>query len=339
MNTDKHIFSYNEHRKFLKQYLFLHNFHIGDQQSIHLTKKHMIALSTATCVLIGSSTFAFASYYDAKNELLTYEQELSDAERTNRKLEQTSKILQSEKSDYMENIQDLQNKAAELEKKIDELETVKNNLNDQLEAMNTNDGAAAQIYNAVASCFTEPEQTNPSFTPIVTTSYGMVTSLSAQLNRIDSRLNETETSFTKVATNVTETLAAYTDIPSGLPVSDGVLSTLFNPNGLSSISDGRVHKGLDISTRSRILPITATAAGTVIEASYHDEFGNYVLIDHGNGYVTRYAHNSENLVSVGDTVKKGDIIATTGSTGQSTGIHCHYEIILNGVYQDPLDFE
>lgn len=326
------------HKQSSKHFLSLHFSHKGTLKAIHLKKGHAVAVCIAACVLIGGSTVSLGSYLSAKNDLMASEQELQQIERTNRKLEQNTKALQSTNNDYTENIEDLQDKAAELEEKINELESVKNDLNDQLNNISVNDSASSAVYNAVASCFEETECETSGFTPIVTTSYNKVASLEAQLDRLDSHLSETGTSFTEVATNVTQTLSAYSDIPCGMPV-NGILSTLFNPNGLSSISDGRVHKGIDISTRSRILPITATAAGTVVEATFHNEFGYYVLIDHGNGFTTRYAHNSENLVSVGDTVKKGDTIATTGSTGQSTGIHCHYEVRLNGVYQDPMDYQ
>lgn len=323
-----------------KHFLSLHFSHKGTQKSLHLKKTHALAICVAACVFIGSSAVSAGSYFSTKNELVSSKQELKQVERTNRKLEQTSNALQTENTEYTQNIQELQSKAAELEQKINELEDVKNNLNTQLDQLNTNDSASTEVYNAVASCFTEttPQLDAASFTPIVTTSFNKVTCLAAQLDRIDSRLNETEVSFTKTATNVTETLSAYSDIPSGLPV-NGIISSGFNPNGLSSISDGRVHYGLDISTRSRILPITATAAGTVKEVNYRDDYGNYVLIDHGNGFVTRYAHNTENLVSAGDVVKKGDVVATTGATGQATGVHCHYEVILNGIFQDPMDFQ
>ena len=325
-----------------KHFLSLHITHKGKEKSLHVKKTHALAFCVAACLLIGGSAVTLGSYYSAKSELMASEEELLQAERVNRKLTQSSKALENENTEYTQNIEDLQNKAAELEQKIDELETVKNNLNDQLNNLNTNDSSSTEIYNAVASCFVEakPEAKVESldFTPVVTTSFNKVTALAAQLNRLDSRLNETGTSFTQVATNVTETLSAYSDIPCGLPVK-GYLSTRFNPEGLSSVSDGRVHRGLDISTRSKILPIVATAAGTVIEADYHSEYGYYVLIDHGNGFVTRYAHNTENLVKPGDVVKKGDTIATTGATGQATGVHCHYEIILNGIFQDPMDFQ
>ncbi|MDD4843242.1 MAG: peptidoglycan DD-metalloendopeptidase family protein [Anaerotignum sp.] len=321
-----------------KHFLSLHISHKGNQKAFHLKKTHTMAICVAACVFIGGSAVTLSSYCSAKNELLASQQELMEVERSNRKLEQTSDALQEEHTDYNQNIESLQEKAAELEQKINELENVKNNLNDQLDNISTNDSASAEIYNAVASCFVEAQPPTADFTPIVTTSFNKVTSLGVQLDRIDSRLNETGLSFSEVATDVTETLSAYSNIPSGLPTK-GYISSSFNPQGLSSISDGRVHYGVDVATRSRILPIVATAAGTVIEVDYRDDYGNYVLIDHGNGFVTRYAHNTENFVFAGDIVKKGDVIATVGATGQATGVHCHYEVILNGVFQDPMDFQ
>jgi len=67
-------------------------------------------------------------------------------------------------------------------------------------------------------------------------------------------------------------------------------------------------------------------------------YGNLVEINHGDGYVTRYAHNERTLVKVGDTVKRGETIALMGSTGHSTGPHVHFEVLRNGRQVDPLSF-
>ena len=81
--------------------------------------------------------------------------------------------------------------------------------------------------------------------------------------------------------------------------------------------------------------IRASASGTVIIATWHNSYGYYVGIDHGNGIVTIYAHNSSLNVSVGQTVNQGDIVAYAGSTGYSTGAHCHFEVRVNGTKVDP----
>ena len=82
--------------------------------------------------------------------------------------------------------------------------------------------------------------------------------------------------------------------------------------------------------------ICATKDGTVTEVVYGTTgYGYYVKLDHGEGVETLYAHCSELLVLVGDEVKKGDVIAKVGSTGKSTGPHCHFEVRINGESVDP----
>ena len=80
------------------------------------------------------------------------------------------------------------------------------------------------------------------------------------------------------------------------------------------------------------------AGGVVTEADVRSAYGNLVEIDHGNGYVTRYGHNAELSVKIGQTVKKGQVIAKMGSTGRSTGPHVHFEVHKNGVRVDPMKF-
>lgn len=94
------------------------------------------------------------------------------------------------------------------------------------------------------------------------------------------------------------------------------------------------HKGLDIATRKGT-PVIATADGTVTYAGRKGLLGKVVIIDHGYGLVTRYGHCNEILKQVNDVVKRGDTIATVGSTGRSTGPHLHYEVMLNGVPTNP----
>lgn len=100
---------------------------------------------------------------------------------------------------------------------------------------------------------------------------------------------------------------------------------------------GYRHKGLDIAN-SIGTNIHATASGVVIYAGWHGSYGRKVIIYHGFGYTTVYAHLNKINVSVGDEVKKDDIIGTMGNTGNSTGPHLHYEVLVDGVPNDPMDF-
>ena len=94
------------------------------------------------------------------------------------------------------------------------------------------------------------------------------------------------------------------------------------------------HNGLDIAYPYGT-PILAVEAGTVIKAGYHVSYGNYLVINHGGGYCTLYAHCSQLLAQVGDTVNKYDTIAKVGATGDVTGNHLHICVIIDGVYVNP----
>ena len=98
---------------------------------------------------------------------------------------------------------------------------------------------------------------------------------------------------------------------------------------------GRLHEGIDI-TASSGTPIWTAAAGTVIHAGWLGGYGNLVVVDHGNGLATAYAHASAILVGVGQQVSQGETIALIGSTGNSSGPHLHFEVRVNGVAVDPL---
>jgi murein DD-endopeptidase MepM/ murein hydrolase activator NlpD len=101
--------------------------------------------------------------------------------------------------------------------------------------------------------------------------------------------------------------------------------------------DNDFHRGIDIPCKYGD-PIYAAADGTVEVSAYHSSFGYYVIIYHGGGLATLYAHNSYLLVSVGEQVKAGDKIAKGGSTGFSTGNHCHFEVRINGSAVNPIDY-
>lgn len=116
-----------------------------------------------------------------------------------------------------------------------------------------------------------------------------------------------------------------------LPVSTGHVSSRFGSR--ESIRD-HVHKGLDIAA-SYGTDIKAVADGTVIFSGVSSGYGNFIKIDHGNNVVTCYGHCSKLLVSVGQEIKAGDVIAKVGSTGNSTGNHLHFEIRINDVQVNP----
>lgn len=125
--------------------------------------------------------------------------------------------------------------------------------------------------------------------------------------------------------------------PSLHPVSSGWFASNFgwrlDPfNGKQSM-----HEGVDF-TAATGTPIKAAAGGKVVSAEHHPQYGNMVMIDHGNNLATRYAHASKMLVKSGDIVLQGQKIAEVGSTGRSTGAHLHFEVLNNGAPQNPAKY-
>ncbi len=101
--------------------------------------------------------------------------------------------------------------------------------------------------------------------------------------------------------------------------------------------DRKMHYGIDLAV-GRGTPIYAALDGTVTAVGHRSDYGYYVEVEHNGGMKTRYAHNSQNLVKVGQTVAKGQTIALVGSTGRSTGNHLHFEVIVNGNRVNPYNY-
>ena len=116
-----------------------------------------------------------------------------------------------------------------------------------------------------------------------------------------------------------------------LPVTGGTITSRF---GISESVRDHVHKGIDIGA-SYGTPIKVVADGTVTYAGSYGGYGNIVIVDHGNGIETYYGHCSKILTSKGAEVKAEETIALVGSTGNSTGNHCHFEIRVNGTQVNP----
>ena len=125
--------------------------------------------------------------------------------------------------------------------------------------------------------------------------------------------------------------------PSGMPVAKGFIDSYYGPR-TDPFSGGReFHTGLDIDAPEGT-PITSVARGIVSFAGVRSGYGNVVEVDHGNGYLTRYAHAEKLLVHAGEAVRAGQALALVGSTGRSTGPHVHFEVWYRGKVIDPLAF-
>ena len=125
--------------------------------------------------------------------------------------------------------------------------------------------------------------------------------------------------------------------PSRMPIANSYITSGFGGRANPIGGGGQFHKGIDFEADVGD-PVLGVADGVVSFAGIKGGYGNVVDVDHGNGYITRYAHNSRLVVKVGDLVRVGQEVAKAGSTGRSTGAHVHFEVWENGRVVNPRKF-
>ncbi len=121
------------------------------------------------------------------------------------------------------------------------------------------------------------------------------------------------------------------------PVDSNVVTSGFGSRNTGIAGASTNHKGVDLKALTGA-NIYASDGGTVIKSEYSSSYGNYIVIDHGNGYCTLYGHMSKRAAKVGDVVAQGQVVGLSGATGIANGPHCHFEVWLNGNRINPLQF-
>lgn len=178
-----------------------------------------------------------------------------------------------------------------------------------------------------APAFGGPSQSAPDTTYKTPDFFAAIDQLSHQIDSREQQLNTIDALLAK--RSLTEETAV-----SGAPVANSFISSRFGYRKDPFTGKTEFHAGLDFTSRQGS-KVSTVAAGIVNWAGRHPEYGNMVEIKHSDGLVTRYAHNKSNLVKAGDVVKKGQVIALSGSTGRSTAPHVHFEVYKNGRVVDP----
>lgn len=172
--------------------------------------------------------------------------------------------------------------------------------------------------------------------PYIPTRSVTIEQLHSLIDSLDLAADQRGDLFTMIESRLLESRLKELMIPNSPPVKGPVGSGFgFRSDPFSGHS--ALHTGLDFPIEAGT-PVAAAAGGVVILSEFHPAYGNMVEVDHGNGLVTRYAHNSRLLVKAGDIVKRGQVISEVGSTGRSTGPHLHFEVLVDGVHQDPAKF-
>lgn len=160
--------------------------------------------------------------------------------------------------------------------------------------------------------------------------------LNSHVDGLDERTDQTTDLFTLIESRLLEGRLAQLMVPSTTPV-QGPIGSGFGFRSDPFTGRAALHTGLDFPADIGT-PVQAAAGGVVVSIDPHPAYGNLVEIDHGNGLLTRYAHLSKLLVKSGDLVKRGQVVAWVGNSGRSTGPHLHFEVLVEGVPQNPARF-
>lgn len=160
--------------------------------------------------------------------------------------------------------------------------------------------------------------------------------LDAAVAALDARAGQHGDVLTLVESRLLESRLLALMVPSAAPVV-GPVGSGFGFRSDPFSGQAALHTGLDFPAEPGT-PIVAAAGGVVVHTDPHPAYGLQVEVDHGNGLATRYAHASRILVKPGDLVRRGQKLAEVGTTGRSTGPHLHFEVLVQGVPQDPARF-
>ena len=172
-----------------------------------------------------------------------------------------------------------------------------------------------------------------SYLPLVTPSRQQ---LDEAFSALDERVDQHLDLYTLIESRLFEERLAKLMIPNTRPL-PGPVGSGFGIRSDPFSGRSALHTGLDFPADTGT-PIVAAAGGVVLASSLHPAYGHQLEIDHGNGLVTRYAHTSKILVRAGDLVRRGQKVALVGSSGRSTGPHLHFEVLVEGVPQNPAKF-
>jgi len=157
------------------------------------------------------------------------------------------------------------------------------------------------------------------------------------IDKIESLLQEKEKQLLALNNFISNNKLTIQTQISAKPVENGRISSYFGHRADPLHRKAALHKGIDFAAKPGT-DVVAVASGIVTNAGKFGSYGNFIEIDHGNNYKTRYAHNNKILVTKGDSVIKGQVIAALGSTGRSTGPHLHFEVLKKDKHINPITF-
>ena len=281
-----------------------------------------------------SELIKMEEYYQLRTEYTLLEQEATGLQYQLNHLENRSSALENMRNIQADRIIEIDEQFSQ---DLDELTRLRDELNQRLsELVERRDSIQNQLNEVpfLPSFTTVPIPESPMEAAF---SYNPIEQLRYDLIALNSLASTELVAYQTLAQSVEEIKPLLENYPAMWPVRGRVTSNFgWRQNPMGGNTQER-HIGMDIAVPTGT-NIVATGGGIVTRATYAGAYGNLVVIDHGMGMETYYAHNSQLLVSVGERVTRGQVIALSGNTGFSTGPHLHYEVRINGNPVNPIDF-
>lgn len=295
---------------------------LGKPRQLNLSGIAAALLGTAIVAALGAVSFAGGYLYSSKtgsgvsaNELLVLGDEV-------REQQQTIAGIRRENEDTLDA---LAIRIAEMNARVIRLDALGRRLTEM-----------AEIEEGEFDFDTVPAVGGPE-EPVETGSNIAIPDVLEAMSTLDSQLDNREAQLWVLESVLMQESLKERVYPQGRPVSSGWISSYFGKRTDPFTGKPANHTGVDFAGKEG-QQITAVADGVVTYSGDRYGYGIMVEINHGNGYATRYAHNLENLVQVGDEVRKGQAVALMGETGRATGPNLHFEVLQNGRRVNPVNF-
>ena len=315
-NTEQEITNLTKEVTDLNQSISEKEKDLAEKQKLleeRLVASYMNGKNTYMDALFSGGLANFVSNYESIKQIAEYDNNLmADVKNTKTELENERNKVETAKKEK-------ETKSAELKKLKSEKEAKVNNLTDEQKQIQ----AQMDEYDSQMKILEQKEK-----------AIAEAAKRKAEQEKSNNSNKNNNTGSNNNGGSTTPTGTFQWPVPSSHTITSNYGYRIHPISGTKTL-----HAGIDIGAPGGS-NIVAADAGTVVLSSfgYNGGYGNYVIISHGNGITTRYAHCSNLFVSAGESVSKGQVIAAVGSTGASTGNHCHFEVRINGGSKNPLNY-
>lgn len=294
----------------------------GKPRQLNLTGLGASLTAVAVVGVVIGAGFAAGSWHASSNGSGISTNELSGL---NGELQQQREVIQSIRQENEDTLDALAIRIAQMNARVIRLDALGRRLTDM-----------ADIHDGEFDFDSEPPMGGPE-EPVGAGSNVAIPDVLESMNTLGAQLDNREAQLDVLESVLMNQNLMDRVYPQGRPVGAGWISSYFGKRTDPFTGKAANHTGIDFAGKSGA-EIVAVADGVVTWSADRYGYGIMVEINHGSGYATRYAHNSENLVSVGDEVRKGQVVALMGETGRATGPNLHFEVLHNGSRVNPVKF-